>query len=355
MLGGRLTPPTVPAPPRPGPQPDQRGAVPWRLGPSRAALQSLPDPRARPPSRQERARRRDARTPPQPRGGGGGGPGGVDSTIARRRVSANRPGLRTSCPQRASSREESTLHAPLHSDSGPRTLPPPSGLGPARTLTLWSLEQVAIRRPWKSKDTSWMRSLWSAAMLRATNMAAPAPPSSNRTARRRTDRSPPRPGSGARTAVLPAGRSRAPGCAAPRPAPRPVIPCGTPPPPRHTPRDRGYWTFRGAGQSLGCGAACFLRRVRELSVEVWKLGRMRRLRLSSAGLGPESVSSVFGRVSLGDGPGRARREWARRVGGADGACVRGCAGRPERRLPDVAGGPDRFPPPTPTPGGAEMA
>lgn len=41
-----------------------------------------------------------------------------------------------------------------------------------RTLTLWSLEQVAIRRPWKSKDTSWMRSLWSAAMLRATNMAA---------------------------------------------------------------------------------------------------------------------------------------------------------------------------------------
>lgn len=26
------------------------------------------------------------------------------------------------------------------------------------TLTLWSLEQVAIRRPWKSKETSWMRS-----------------------------------------------------------------------------------------------------------------------------------------------------------------------------------------------------
>lgn len=42
----------------------------------------------------------------------------------------------------------------------------------SQTLTLWSLEQVAIRRPWKSKDTSWMRSLWSAAMLRATNMAA---------------------------------------------------------------------------------------------------------------------------------------------------------------------------------------
>lgn len=43
---------------------------------------------------------------------------------------------------------------------------------PRRTLTLWSLEQVAMRRPWKSKETSWMRSLWSAAMLRATNMAS---------------------------------------------------------------------------------------------------------------------------------------------------------------------------------------
>lgn len=262
------------------------------------------------------ARPRDACTPPQPRGGG---PGGVDSTITRRRAPASRPGLRTSCPQRASSREESTLHAPLRSDSGPRTLPPPSGLGPARTLTLWSLEQVAIRRPWKSKDTSWMRSLWSAAMLRATNMAAPAPPSSNRTARRRADHSPPGPGSGARTAVLPAGRSRAP--AAPRPAPRPIIPCGTPPPPRHTPRGRGYWTSWDAGQSLGCGAACTLRRVRGLSDQVWKLARMRRLRLSSAGLGPESVSSVFGRVSPGDGPGRAA------VGAESGQCGRGvCPG-----------------------------
>lgn len=38
------------------------------------------------------------------------------------------------------------------------------------TLTLWSLEQVAILRPWKSYETSWIRSLWSAAILRATNM-----------------------------------------------------------------------------------------------------------------------------------------------------------------------------------------
>lgn len=86
-----------------------------------------------------------------------------------------------------------TVHAPL-------PLLPGSARPEAstRTLTLWSLEQVAIRRPWKSKETSWIRSLWSAAMLRATNMASAGRassvgPSCLREGRpqRRADRRPP--------------------------------------------------------------------------------------------------------------------------------------------------------------------
>lgn len=57
----------------------------------------------------------------------------------------------------------------------PPFLGPVPPQGSAHTLTLWSLEQVAIRRPWKSKETSWMRSLWSAGMWRATNMASVRP------------------------------------------------------------------------------------------------------------------------------------------------------------------------------------
>lgn len=97
--------------------------------------------------------------------------------------------------------------------------------GSARTLTLWSLEQVAIRRPWKSKETSWMRSLWSAAMLRATNMAsaghAPlpsAPPASEDGGRGRAWTAvPPDPDSGtctSRTACAPPGPPLVPSCPA---------------------------------------------------------------------------------------------------------------------------------------------
>lgn len=94
-----------------------------------------------------------------------------------------------------------------------------------RTLTLWSLEQVAIRRPWKSKDTSWMRSLWSAAMLRATNMAPagpepspPAPPASEEGSRGRARTTAHLDPAAARMCTVRAA------CAPPCPAPRPVMP-----------------------------------------------------------------------------------------------------------------------------------
>lgn len=143
-------------------------------------------------------------------------------------------GLQTSCPAACLKIRGSPLSTrrSLRSNSGSCKSPLPLLLSSAppkssaRTLTLWSLEQVAIRRPWKSKETSWMRSLWSAAILRATNMAsagpAPAPsapPTSEEGGRgsARTAAHQDHAAAGARTARA----TRAP---APCPTPLPVMP-----------------------------------------------------------------------------------------------------------------------------------
>lgn len=153
-------------------KPKRRGWRLWDPGPGYGPATALPprraDPRARRPPRggAHAAVMRTSTRPLRPR-----------ATVipqypgGRQRLPTGRPpGLvPRSTPHIGRTELSTRLSAPM---AGPARSCPTSGLGPARTLTLWSLEQVAIRRPWKSKDTSWMRSLWSAAMLRATNMAA---------------------------------------------------------------------------------------------------------------------------------------------------------------------------------------
>lgn len=144
--------------------------------------------------------------------------------------------------------------APTADHARPTLLLPGSAApeGSARTLTLWSLEQVAIRRPWKSKDTSWMRSLWSAAMLRATNMAPAGPePFSARPSRvgggqprPRADHGPPGPrGPDVRGAC---------GLRAPGPAPRPGMPLAAASAPASPEGDQSSTAAERGGRALRC-------------------------------------------------------------------------------------------------------
>lgn len=105
-------------------KPKRRGWRLWDPGPGYGPATALPprraDPRARRPPRRGRARRRDAYKHAPPAASGDG-----DPTIPGGKTeAAHRPTSRPRAQEYASHREDRTLHAPLRSNGGPRTLLP---------------------------------------------------------------------------------------------------------------------------------------------------------------------------------------------------------------------------------------